>query len=321
MIMTSDNGSPPDQRGLDGNLPFRGFKHQLWEGGLRVPTYVVGVGIPSAQIRTEITAQIDWFPTLVKLAGGDPAAGKPLDGLDIWPVIVEGAHSPHHELLHNYDTSLKPTAGFRGALRQGDMKLIIFGSNNSAQLFNISADQTETTDLTSALPAIAQQMRARLEQLGHEAVPCWGGTGSAPNPVGFRGDCDHHPKAMNCTESVPAVYQPGWCITPQSPVSPPPPPPPLPSPMACQAPKSGYCCHRDRACDAKPSTTDPRFIYAGNETNPAACEALCTQHEDCNCLSFTTQDPEGKASSTCKLFRAITELKNQPRREACVRGS
>ena len=40
-------------------VPFRGFKHQLWEGGLRVPTFVYGAGVPSGQIRTEITAQID----------------------------------------------------------------------------------------------------------------------------------------------------------------------------------------------------------------------------------------------------------------------
>lgn len=84
-----------------------------------------------------------------------------------------------------------------------------------AQLFNSSTDQTET-----GFEEIAQQMRARLAQLGHEAVPCWGGTGSALNPFGFRGDCDHHPPAMNCTESIRAVYQPGWCTTPPTPTKP-----------------------------------------------------------------------------------------------------
>lgn len=61
-----------------------GFKHQLFEGGLRVPTYVVGVGVPSGRIRTAITAQIDWFPTIVTLAAGDLTVGPPLDGKDIW---------------------------------------------------------------------------------------------------------------------------------------------------------------------------------------------------------------------------------------------
>ena len=36
-------------------------------------------------------------------------------------------------------------------------------------------DESETTDLAAMLPDIAQEMRARLEQLGREAVACWGG--------------------------------------------------------------------------------------------------------------------------------------------------
>jgi arylsulfatase A-like enzyme len=91
VIVSSDNGSPPDQRGLSGNLPFRGFKHQLWEGGLRVPTFVFGTGVPTGGIqRTAVTAQIDLFPTIVTLAGGDLKAGPPLDGLDLWWVSVSG---------------------------------------------------------------------------------------------------------------------------------------------------------------------------------------------------------------------------------------
>ena len=157
-------------------------------------------------------------------------------------VITEGAATPHRELLHNYDTSLKPTAGFRGALRRGDLKVIVATEvtlcNHSARtaagectlLFNITDDETESTDLAAQLPDVAQQMRQRLEQLGNEAVPCWGGTGSVANPAGFRGDCDAHPPKMNCTVHTPAVYEPGWCV-PTGPPSPSPSPgPPSPSP-------------------------------------------------------------------------------------------
>ena len=115
------------------------------------------------------------------LAGGNLHAGPPLDGLNIWPVISTGAASPHRELLHNYDTSLKPVAGFRGALRRGDLKLIVrvrrnvvirrewqlpatilCGQVNNASLYNISADPAETTDLSSELSDQAQQMRERV---------------------------------------------------------------------------------------------------------------------------------------------------------------
>ena len=79
------------------------------------------------------------------------------------------------------------------------MKLIIFARNNSAQLFNISADESETTDLAAMLPDVAQEMRARLEQLGREAVACWAGTGSMPNPPVRRPD-------LNVGISCPAIY-------------------------------------------------------------------------------------------------------------------
>ena len=284
-------------------------RHELWEGGLRVPTFVYGTGIPAGGFeRNTITAQIDWFPTIVGLAGGSLSAGPPLDGLDIWGVIAEGAPTPHAELLHNYDTSSTPTAGFRGALRRGDLKLIVFGKNNSAQLFNLSKDPTETTDLSDALSAVTTQMRSRLEQFGHEAVPCWGGTGAVPNPPGFRGDCDEHPPRMNCTVHVPAVYEPGWCKT-----APAPPPAPPGGGFHCEKPVGSFCSHRKQACDAD---VDHR-VHTGNESL-GACEALCTANAQCNCLSYTVVGT--RAKSLCKLFRGVKALKKEDQRDAYVPG-
>ena len=45
VVVASDNGSPHDARGFAGNLPLRGQKHELWEGGVRVPAFVFGAGV------------------------------------------------------------------------------------------------------------------------------------------------------------------------------------------------------------------------------------------------------------------------------------
>ena len=44
---------------------------------------------------------VDWYPTLLKLAGASLEQKLPLDGRDVWPTIAEGKPSPHEEILLN----------------------------------------------------------------------------------------------------------------------------------------------------------------------------------------------------------------------------
>ncbi|KAH8067000.1 arylsulfatase [Aureococcus anophagefferens] len=108
VVVASDNGSPHDARGFAGNLPLRGQKHELWEGGVRVPAFVFGAGVRGAP-RGASSRAVDWWPTLVKLAGGASSADASLDGVDLWPAVARG-DDVRSELLHNFDTSSKPTA-------------------------------------------------------------------------------------------------------------------------------------------------------------------------------------------------------------------
>lgn len=207
VVVASDNGSPHDARGFAGNLPLRGQKHELWEGGVRVPAFVFGAGVPRGAARRNVVAAVDWWPTLVKLAGGSSSADASLDGVDLWPAVARG-DDVRSELLHNFDTSSKPTAGFRGALRVGDLKLVLLEKHKQTLLYNVTADPREAADLAARRPGDAAALLAKLEAYGAAAVPCWGGTGPTPNPANFSGDCDAHP-ARSC--ETPAVYAPGWC--------------------------------------------------------------------------------------------------------------
>ncbi|PVD28249.1 hypothetical protein C0Q70_10836 [Pomacea canaliculata] len=150
----------------------------------------------------------DWFPTLVKLAGGSLNGTQPLDGFDQWPTISEAKASPRTELLHNIDI-LTPPSGtrlypnlfdtrVRAAIRVGDMKLItgnpgdgswvpppemphsphttgntrLSGSaTQNVWLFNITADPEERVDLSHTHLDLVQQLLERLDYYNATAVP------------------------------------------------------------------------------------------------------------------------------------------------------
>ena len=109
---------------------------------------------------------VDWFPTLCKLAGARLTEPLPLDGLDIWPVLTQGAKSPHDAI---------PLIGSRDgqyAIRVGDWKLLINPAEfkrkvkcSPVELYNLAEDIGEKNNLAASQPERVKEMRARLEAL------------------------------------------------------------------------------------------------------------------------------------------------------------
>lgn len=202
LIFSTDNGGEVLAGG--NNWPLRGWKHSLWEGGMR------GVGFVSGPLATRgvtnhgLMHVTDWYPTLVRLAGGNLNGTKPLDGFDQWDAISRGEASPRNEILHNIDVMF-PSRGdclysdtfnntIRAAIRVGDWKLITGDPNNGSWvpppelansfmpdpsesssknlwLFNIAKDPTERNDLSSVYPNIVVQLLDRLLYYNQTAVP------------------------------------------------------------------------------------------------------------------------------------------------------
>ena len=195
-IFASDNGGLTTKTPAASNAPLRGGKGSLYEGGVRVAAFATWPGhIPAGSTVMQPLHMVDWLPTLAKLAGASTESSKPLDGLDIWPVLIEGKASPHELLLLN-------TVAREGAVRAGDWKLVRNGQSSQPddenesqtskagskkakqqkrlaarnapdviELVNLAIDPSEKTNLASQQPDKVRELLAKLDQFTQEAVP------------------------------------------------------------------------------------------------------------------------------------------------------
>ncbi len=173
-VFTSDNGGStaenndlkyPDDNCPNGrlpgnNLPLRGRKGDIYEGGTRVPTIVSWPGRIRAGKNPAPVHVPDWMPTFCALAGYEPDRDLKWDGVDLSALLLEGKGLPERDLY---------IAGPRwraSSLRRGDWKLIVSGAKpkQSIELFNIVRDPSEKTNLAKREPARVKELLKRMEQ-------------------------------------------------------------------------------------------------------------------------------------------------------------
>ena len=146
------------------NGPYRDGKGSLFDGATRVCALANWPGkIKTGTVDGPIHA-VDLYPTLASLAGASTKKCKPLDGVNVWDTLSTGAASPRTEIVYNIEP-------FRGAVRQGDWKLIwrtLLPS--SVDLYNLAEDPSETTNLAERHPEKVTAMQQRLDALAKEAV-------------------------------------------------------------------------------------------------------------------------------------------------------
>lgn len=169
IIFSSDNGGPLGSGATNGEL--RDGKGSVYEGGVRVPAFAVLPGrVPAGIAVHEPLHMVDWYPTLLRLAGAPLEQELALDGHDLWPVLTQGQPTPHQEILHN-------TAPLGGAIRRGDWKLVIHEgrrknqSGSSLELFHIPKDIRESNNLAEQEPERVASLLARYRELAAEALP------------------------------------------------------------------------------------------------------------------------------------------------------
>lgn len=180
MIFSSDNGGPQPGK-VTMNTPLRAGKGTIYEGGVRVCACAAWPGkIPAGTHVREPLHAVDWYPTLLKLAGAPLEQKLPLDGRDIWPMLTQGAKSPHDAIL------LVGNAPTQAAIRQGDWKLLVQSGTPAArrrnrgqgrdaavetiELYNLAEDIGESHNLAAAQPEKVRELRQRLDELLRDAV-------------------------------------------------------------------------------------------------------------------------------------------------------
>jgi len=174
IIFSSDNGGPNPGK-VTMNTPLKGGKGSIYEGGVRVAAFVKWPGkIAAGATIDEPMHVVDWYPTLVKLTGAPAAQEHAPDGLDIWPVLTQGAKSPHAALL------LQGTIPTVKALRVDDWKLLLPASGKM-ELYNLAKDISEKHNLADSQPDRVKHMRAQLDALTKDAVPLGGPLPSSGN--------------------------------------------------------------------------------------------------------------------------------------------
>ncbi|MFH1570304.1 MAG: sulfatase [Gemmatimonadota bacterium] len=175
VLWTSDNGAVRRDPPQGSNAPLRGWGYDTSEGGQRVPCIARWPGrIPAAGVSDEVATTMDVLPTVARLAGAAPPAGRAIDGHDLLPFLEGegGACSPYDGpgFLYYY-------LGQLPAVRSGPWKLYLplerklcrldgswEGAGRApAELYHLRDDIGETRQVADRHPEVVARLLALAE--------------------------------------------------------------------------------------------------------------------------------------------------------------
>lgn len=172
ILFSSDNG--PWYLGSPG--PLRGRKGSTYEGGVRVPLIAKLPGrIAAGKVSATLASTMDVLPTIASLTGAKLPA-KPLDGIDLSPVLSGKQLSLEREALLYFDN------WHAQCIRHGQYKLHLSRYNSQVyspapaggrinlplpqpELYNVALDVDESYDIAPEKPEIVKDLTARYERL------------------------------------------------------------------------------------------------------------------------------------------------------------
>ncbi|VGO14345.1 Arylsulfatase [Pontiella desulfatans] len=165
VIFTGDNGGVSSGDAYSTSLlPFRGGKGRQWEGGIREPYIIHVPGMTPPGSSTQVPAiGMDFYPTMLELAGLDPMPKQHVDGVSLVPVL-KGGGIKERDLFWHY-----PHYGNQGGepssiIRSKDWKLIYYHEDGRSELYNLALDIGEQHEISSLHPEKVDELGKRLNE-------------------------------------------------------------------------------------------------------------------------------------------------------------
>ena len=148
------------------NLPLRGGKGWLYEGGIRVPMILKWPRHEMKGKECNIPViSIDFYPTIMEMLGLQVPEKQKVDGISIVP-LLKGEQKLDRDAIYwhfpHYSNHGMQSPG--GAIRSGDYKLLEYYENYSVQLFNLMEDVGEQHDISASNPEIVNKLRSKLHR-------------------------------------------------------------------------------------------------------------------------------------------------------------
>jgi len=164
VCFTSDNGGVSSGDAYStSNMPLRGGKGRQWEGGIREPYYIKVPGVTKPGGTSDVPVNgIDWYPTLLELAGITVPVNQSVDGVSIVPILKGGKiskrplywHYPHYGNQGGEPSSI---------ISQNDWKLIHYHEDGRDEIYHLVNDPNETTDLAKSETKRVKRLRKKLD--------------------------------------------------------------------------------------------------------------------------------------------------------------
>ncbi|MDF2376667.1 MAG: sulfatase [Verrucomicrobiales bacterium] len=171
IIFMSDNGGLSTSEGHPtSNLPLRGGKGWMYEGGIREPVAIRWPGVTAAGTRCTVPAvSTDFYPTILEMAGLPAKPDQHVDGRSLVPVLRNPFakfdrgpiffHYPHYANQGGFPAS---------AIRKGDYKLIQDLEDGAFELYNLSTDIEEHNNLEQLESSVVEELSVELNEWRRE---------------------------------------------------------------------------------------------------------------------------------------------------------
>jgi arylsulfatase A-like enzyme len=218
LIFASDNGPCSGSRPIDRHMAgLHGLKGTVYENGIHVPCFMRWpAGFASPARVTRLAAHIDLLPTAMAVCGGTADSGPAVDGSSLLPLLRKpSANWPDRTLFFQWDSGQSPRRGHAFAVLTERWKLVQPCGMDAAnqqhirnryaelcrlqdrgersidgpprhELYDLSADPGEATDLAPSHPEIVDRMTKQYDAWFADVTRHWAGNPTTPEPPGHK---------------------------------------------------------------------------------------------------------------------------------------